>query len=110
MSSFIAEVKSDLMGEQIHPFVVCWPNWFYPLFRHKWLKKASTAGYAVSSNQFGWKQLTEALNTAALPHARCLLTQLIDQSIDLSEELKLINASFVQQAPRRSSAATSHKL
>jgi len=109
MSSFIAEVKSDLMGEQT---ILCGMlQTGSILCSTKWLKKHRRR-LRVSSNPI---RLGNSDRSIEIRRVTNMLDRLSNpakiKAFDLSEELKLIMRPLYNQAPKTtSSAATSHKL
>ncbi len=89
MSSFIAEVKSDLMGEQT---ILCGMLQTGSLLCFdKMIEKGVDAGYASKLIQYGWEVVTEALKYGGVTN---MLDRLSNpdkiKAFDLSEALKLI--------------------
>ncbi len=89
MSSFVAEVKSDLMGEQT---ILCGMlQTGSILCFDKMIEKGIDAGYASKLIQYGWEVVTEALKYGGVTN---MLDRLSNpdkiKAFDLSEELKLI--------------------
>ena len=86
-SSFVAEVKSDLMGEQTilcgmlqAGSIVCY---------EKMLDDGIEAGYAGKLLQYGWETITEALKFGGITHMMDRLSNPAKlKAFDLSEELK----------------------
>lgn len=86
-SSFVAEVKSDLMGEQTilcgllqAGSILCF---------NKMVEKGIEAGYAAKLIQYGWETVTEALKQGGITNMMDRLSnpaKLV--AFDLSEELK----------------------
>ncbi|CCQ11635.1 Ketol-acid reductoisomerase [Pseudoalteromonas luteoviolacea B = ATCC 29581] len=88
-SSFIAEVKSDLMGEQT---ILCGMLQTGSLLCFdKMVEEGIDAGYASKFIQYGWEVITEALKHGGITH---MLDRLDNPSkikaFELSEELKTI--------------------
>lgn len=86
-SSFIAEVKSDLMGEQT---ILCGMlQTGSILCFDKMVEEGIDAGYASKFIQYGWEVITEALKHGGITH---MLDRLDNpckiKAFDLSEELK----------------------
>ncbi|MEN8190428.1 MAG: ketol-acid reductoisomerase [Thermodesulfobacteriota bacterium] len=88
-SSFVAEVKSDLMGEQT---ILCGMLQTGSLLCfNKMIEKGMDSAYAVKLIQFGWETITEALKHGGI-------TNMIDRlsnpakikAVELAEELKQI--------------------
>ncbi|NQZ32500.1 MAG: ketol-acid reductoisomerase [Oceanospirillaceae bacterium] len=89
MSSFVAEVKSDLMGEQT---ILCGMlQTGSILCFDKMVEKGVDAGYASKLVQYGWEVVTEALKYGGVTN---MLDRLSNpdkiKAFDLAEELKLI--------------------
>jgi len=88
-SSFVAEVKSDLMGEQTilcgvlqSASILCFD---------KMLEKGIEASYAAKLVQYGWETLTEALKHGGLTHMMDRLSNPAKvKAYELAEELKAI--------------------
>lgn len=88
-SSFVAEVKSDLMGEQTilcgvlqSASILCFD---------KMLEKGIEASYAAKLVQYGWETLTEALKHGGLTHMMDRLSNPAKvKAYELGEELKAI--------------------
>ena len=88
-SSFVAEVKSDLMGEQTilcgvlqSASILCFD---------KMLEKGLEAGYAAKLIQYGWETLTEALKQGGLTNMMDRLSNPAKvKAYELAEELKTI--------------------
>lgn len=86
-SSFVAEVKSDLMGEQTilcgmlqAGSIVCY---------EKMVAEGIDAAYAGKLLQFGWETITEALKFGGITHMMDRLSNPAKiQAFELSEELK----------------------
>ncbi|MGO1298579.1 MAG: ketol-acid reductoisomerase [Vibrio sp.] len=86
-SSFVAEVKSDLMGEQTilcgmlqAGSIVCY---------EKMIADGIEAGYAGKLLQYGWETITEALKFGGITHMMDRLSNPAKlKAFDLSEELK----------------------
>ncbi|MZI95231.1 ketol-acid reductoisomerase [Vibrio sp. CAIM 722] len=86
-SSFVAEVKSDLMGEQTilcgmlqAGSIVCY---------EKMLAEGVDAGYAGKLLQYGWETITEALKFGGISHMMDRLSNPAKiKAFELSEELK----------------------
>lgn len=88
-SSFVAEVKSDLMGEQT---ILCGMlQTGSILCFDKMVEKGIDKGYASKLMQFGWETITEALKHGGITG---MMNRLDNPSkikaFDLSEELKVI--------------------
>ena len=89
MSSFIAEVKSDLMGEQT---ILCGMLQTGSLLCFdKMIDKGMDAGYASKLIQYGWETVTEALKYGGVTNMMDRLSNPAKlKAFDLSEELKVI--------------------
>ncbi|MGB0206267.1 MAG: ketol-acid reductoisomerase [Neptuniibacter sp.] len=89
MSSFIAEVKSDLMGEQT---ILCGMlQTGSILCFDKMVEKGIDAGYASKLIQYGWETITEALKYGGVTNMLDRLSNPAKiKAFDLSEELKVI--------------------
>ena len=89
MSSFVAEVKSDLMGEQT---ILCGMLQTGSLLCFdKMIEKGVDAGYASKLIQYGWEVVTEALKYGGVTN---MLDRLSNPdkivAFDLAEDLKTI--------------------
>ncbi len=89
MSSFIAEVKSDLMGEQT---ILCGMLQTGSLLCFdKMIEKGVEPGYAAKLVQFGWETITEALKHGGITNMMDRLSNPAKlKAFELSEELKVI--------------------
>jgi len=89
MSSFIAEVKSDLMGEQT---ILCGMLQTGSLLCFdKMIEEGVEAGYASKLIQYGWETVTEALKYGGVTNMLDRLSNPAKiKAFDLSEELKEI--------------------
>ncbi len=95
-SSFVAEVKSDLMGEQTilcgllqTGSIVCFD---------KMIEKGIDAGYASKLIQYGWETITEGLKYGGITHMMDRLSNPAKiKAFDLSEELKDIMRPLFQK-------------
>lgn len=89
MSSFIAEVKSDLMGEQT---ILCGMLQTGSLLCFdKMIEEGLDAGYASKLIQYGWETITEALKYGGVTNMLDRLSNPAKiKAFDLSEELKVI--------------------
>lgn len=87
MSSFIAEVKSDLMGEQT---ILCGMLQTGSLLCFdKMIEEGVDAGYASKLIQYGWETITEALKYGGVTNMLDRLSNPAKiKAFDLSEELK----------------------
>ncbi len=86
-SSFIAEVKSDLMGEQT---ILCGMLQAGSLLCYdKMIEKGIEAGYASKLIQYGWETITEALKHGGITNMMDRLSNPAKlKAFNLSEELK----------------------
>jgi len=86
-SSFVAEVKSDLMGEQT---ILCGLlQTGSILCFDKMVEKGIDAGWASKFVQYGWEVITEALKIGGITHMMDRLTNPAKvKAYKLSEELK----------------------
>lgn len=86
-SSFIAEVKSDLMGEQT---ILCGLlQTGSILCFNKMIEKGIDAGYASKLIQYGWETVTEGLKYGGITHMMDRLSNPAKiKAFELSEELK----------------------
>ena len=89
MSSFVAEVKSDLMGEQT---ILCGMLQTGSLLCfNKMVEKGIEPGYASKLVQFGWETITEALKHGGVTNMMDRLSNPAKiRAFELSEELKEI--------------------
>ncbi|SBT17720.1 Ketol-acid reductoisomerase [Marinomonas gallaica] len=89
MSSFIAEVKSDLMGEQT---ILCGMlQTGSILCFDKMVEEGVDAGYASRLIQYGWETITEALKYGGVTNMLDRLSNPAKiKAFDLAEELKVI--------------------
>ena len=89
MSSFIAEVKSDLMGEQT---ILCGMLQTGSLLCFdKMVEKGVEPGYAAKLVQIGWETITEALKHGGITNMMDRLSNPAKlKAFELSEELKVI--------------------
>lgn len=87
MSSFIAEVKSDLMGEQT---ILCGMlQTGSILCFDKMIEEGIEAGYASKLIQYGWENITEALKYGGVTNMLDRLSNPAKiKAFDLAEELK----------------------
>lgn len=87
MSSFIAEVKSDLMGEQT---ILCGMLQTGSLLCFdKMVEKGVEPGYASKLIQFGWETVTEALKHGGITNMMDRLSNPAKiRAFELAEELK----------------------
>ena len=88
-SSFIAEVKSDLMGEQT---ILCGVLQTGSIMCFdKMIKLGVEAGYASKLIQFGWETITEALKHGGITNMMDRLSNPAKiKAYKISEELKII--------------------
>jgi ketol-acid reductoisomerase len=95
-SSFVAEVKSDLMGEQTILCGVLQTGSI--LCFDKMVEKGVDAGYAAKLIQYGWEVITEALKHGGVSAMMDRLTNPAkQQAFELSEELKSILRPLFQK-------------
>jgi len=89
MSSFVAEVKSDLMGEQT---ILCGMLQTGSLLCFdKMVDKGIEPGYASKLVQYGWETITEALKHGGITNMMDRLSNPAKlRAFDLSEEMKQI--------------------
>lgn len=88
-SSFVAEVKSDLMGEQTILCGVLQTGSI--LCFDKMLEKGIDAGYASKLIQYGWETITEALKHGGITNMMDRLSNPAKiKAFELSEQLKEI--------------------
>mgnify|MGYP001061481408 FL=1 len=95
-SSFVAEVKSDLMGEQT---ILCGLlQTGSILCFDKMLEKGIDAGYASKLIQFGWETITEGMKYGGITHMMDRLSNPAKiKAFELSEELKEIMRPLFQK-------------
>ena len=88
-SSFVAEVKSDLMGEQT---ILCGVLQTASLLMFdKMIEKGINPGYASKLIQYGWEVTTEALKLGGITHMMDRLSNPAKvEAFKLAEELKAI--------------------
>ncbi len=86
-SSFVAEVKSDLMGEQT---ILCGVLQTGSILSfNKMIEKGVDANYAAKLIQYGWETITEALKHGGITNMMDRLSNPAKiKAYDLSEELK----------------------
>lgn len=96
MSSFVAEVKSDLMGEQT---ILCGLlQTGSILCFDKMIEKGIDAGYASKLIQYGWETITEGMKYGGITHMMDRLTNPAKvKAFELSEELKDIMRPLFQK-------------
>ena len=88
-SSFVAEVKSDLMGEQTILCGVLQTGSI--LCFNKMIEKGINAGYASKLVQYGWEVTTEALKLGGITHMMDRLSNPAKiEAYKLAEEMKTI--------------------
>lgn len=89
LSSFIAEVKSDLMGEQT---ILCGLLQTGSILSfNKMVESRIDAGYASKLVQYGWETITEALKIGGITNMMDRLSNVAKiEAFKLSEELKTI--------------------
>jgi ketol-acid reductoisomerase len=95
-SSFVAEVKSDLMGEQT---ILCGLLQTGSILSFdKMIKKGIDAGYASKLIQYGWEVITEALKQGGITAMMDRLSNPAKvKAFELSEELKDIMRPLFQK-------------
>lgn len=88
-SSFVAEVKSDLMGEQT---ILCGVLQTASILSfNKMIDEGIDDGYAAKLIQFGWETITEALKHGGITNMMDRLSNPAKiKAFKLSEELKII--------------------
>ncbi|MCG8688901.1 MAG: ketol-acid reductoisomerase [Desulfobacterales bacterium] len=88
-SSFVAEVKSDLMGEQT---ILCGVLQMGSLLCYdKMMEKGMEEGYASKLVQYGWETITEALKHGGITNMMDRLSNPAKiKAFDLAEQLKEI--------------------
>jgi len=95
-SSFIAEVKSDLMGEQTILCGVLQTGSI--LCFDKMVKSGINANYAAKLIQFGWETITEALKHGGITNMMDRLSNPAKiKAFELSEELKTLMKPLFQK-------------
>ncbi|WP_405415394.1 ketol-acid reductoisomerase [Maribacter sp. Asnod1-A12] len=96
MSSFVAEVKSDLMGEQT---ILCGLlQTGSILCFDKMIEKGINAGYASKLIQYGWETITEGMKYGGITHMMDRLSNPAKvKAFELSEELKDIMRPLFQK-------------
>ena len=96
MSSFIAEVKSDLMGEQT---ILCGMLQTGSLLCFdKMVEKGLDAGYAAKLIQYGWETVTEALKHGGVTNMMDRLSNPAKiKAFELAEEMKDIMRPLYQK-------------
>ena len=95
-SSFVAEVKSDLMGEQT---ILCGLlQTGSILCFDKMIAKGIDAGYASKLIQYGWETITEGMKYGGITHMMDRLSNPAKiKAFELSEELKDIMRPLFQK-------------
>ncbi len=95
-SSFVAEVKSDLMGEQT---ILCGLlQTGSILCFDKMVEKGVDAGYASKLIQYGWETITESLKHGGITNMMDRLSNPAKiKAFDLSEEMKEIMRPLFQK-------------
>jgi len=95
-SSFVAEVKSDLMGEQT---ILCGLLQTGSILSFdKMIEKGIDAGYAAKLIQYGWEVITEALKHGGITAMMDRLSNPAKiKAFQLSEELKDIMRTLFQK-------------
>ncbi len=95
-SSFVAEVKSDLMGEQT---ILCGLLQTGSILSFdKMIEKGVDAGYASKLIQYGWETITEALKQGGITNMMDRLSNPAKiKAFRLSEELKQIMRPLFQK-------------
>jgi ketol-acid reductoisomerase len=88
-SSFVAEVKSDLMGEQT---ILCGVLQTASILSFdKMIEEGIESGYASKLIQYGWETITEALKHGGITNMMDRLSNPAKiKAFELSEELKVI--------------------
>ena len=95
-SSFVAEVKSDLMGEQT---ILCGLLQTGSILSfNKMVEKGVDKGYASKLIQFGWETITEALKHGGITNMMDRLANPAKvKAFQLAEELKIIMRPLFQK-------------
>jgi len=95
-SSFVAEVKSDLMGEQT---ILCGVLQTGSILSFdKMIEKGIDPAYAAKLIQYGWETITEALKHGGITNMMDRLSNPAKiKAFELSEELKQILAPLFQK-------------
>jgi ketol-acid reductoisomerase len=95
-SSFVAEVKSDLMGEQTILCGVLQTGSI--LCFNKMVEKGIEPAYAAKLIQYGWETITEALKHGGITHMMDRLSNSAKiEAFELSEQLKEIMTPLFQK-------------
>lgn len=95
-SSFVAEVKSDLMGEQT---ILCGLLQTGSILSfNKMIEKGVDAAYASKLIQYGWETITEGLKQGGITNMMDRLSNPAKiKAFDLAEELKVIMRPLFQK-------------
>ena len=95
-SSFVAEVKSDLMGEQT---ILCGLLQTGSILSfNKMVEKGIDTGYASKLIQYGWETITEGLKQGGITNMMDRLSNPAKiKAFDLAEELKVIMRPLFQK-------------
>lgn len=95
-SSFVAEVKSDLMGEQT---ILCGLLQTGSILSfNKMVEKGVDTGYASKLIQYGWETITEGLKQGGITNMMDRLSNPAKiKAFDLAEELKVIMRPLFQK-------------
>ena len=95
-SSFVAEVKSDLMGEQT---ILCGVLHTGSILSFdKMVEKGIEPAYAAKLIQYGWETITEALKHGGITHMMDRLSNSAKiKAFEISEELKVLMAPLFQK-------------
>ncbi len=95
-SSFVAEVKSDLMGEQT---ILCGVLQTGSILSfNKMIENGTEPSYAAKLIQYGWETITEALKHGGITNMMDRLSNPAKiEAFRLSEELKLIMTPLFQK-------------
>ncbi|SDQ72463.1 ketol-acid reductoisomerase [Flagellimonas zhangzhouensis] len=95
-SSFVAEVKSDLMGEQT---ILCGLLQTGSILSfNKMVEKGIDAGYASKLIQYGWETITEGLKQGGITNMMDRLSNPAKiKAFDLAEELKVTMRPLFQK-------------
>ena len=95
-SSFVAEVKSDLMGEQT---ILCGVLQTGSILSfNKMIEEGVNANYAAKLIQFGWETITEALKYGGITNMMDRLSNPAKiKAFELSEQLKEILAPLFEK-------------
>ena len=95
-SSFVAEVKSDLMGEQTILCGILQTGSI--LCFNKMIDEGIDKGYASKLIQYGWETITEALKHGGITNMMDRLSNTAKvKAFELSEELKIILTPLFQK-------------